>query len=258
MIETFVQQRVNDQDLWYSRIPQYLRSGTNPIEKTRFLGEICEIVDRIGSGPAAGSNAKPEGTNSGKSSPGAFPEDTKRQAPDAKAAKSSYVAADVASIAHPNREHFHDPDYTPTLKAMVAHVVATEGPIFEDLLVDRIARAHYLQRSGNQIRRRLMSLLPPGSQVDRKGEEVVVWPAGLEPGHPFPFRRDPTGERRHEDVPLEELASLAQPFVRLRMDDEGILRRMADEFGLERLRASARARFESALLIARIPTSTRR
>src|SRR6185437_1320658 len=40
MIETFVQQRVNDQDLWYSRIPQYLRSGTNPIEKTRFLGEI--------------------------------------------------------------------------------------------------------------------------------------------------------------------------------------------------------------------------
>jgi hypothetical protein len=179
--------------------------------------------------------------------------------PEATAAKSTlYVASDIASVAPPNRERFHDPDYTPTLKVMVAHVVATEGPIFEDLLVDRIARAHHLQRSGNQIRKRLMSLLPPGSQVDRKGDEAVVWPAGLEPGQPFPFRRDPTGERRHEDVPIEELASLAQPFARLRMDDEGILRRMADEFGLERLRASARARFESALLIARIPTSTRR
>ena len=47
MIETFVQQRVSDPDMWYSRIPQYLRTGTNPIEKTRFLEEICEIVDRI-------------------------------------------------------------------------------------------------------------------------------------------------------------------------------------------------------------------
>ena len=103
-----------------------------------------------------------------------------------------------------------------------------------------------------------MSLLPPGSQVDRKGDETVIWPAGLEPGRPFPFRRDPAGERQHEDVPLEELASLAQPFVRLRMDDEGILRRMADEFGLERLRASARARFESALLIARTPPPSHR
>ena len=171
---------------------------------------------------------------------------------------TTYAKAEVASAARPNRERFHDPDYTPTLKAMVAHVVATEGPIIEDLLVDRVARPHHLQRSGNQIRRLVMSLLPPGSQVDRKGDEVVAWPAGLEPGHPFPFRRDPTGERRHEDVPLEELASLAEPFLRLRMDDEGILRRMADEFGLERLRASARARFESALAIARITPPTRR
>ena len=47
MIETFVQQRVVDPDEWHSRIPQYLRIGTNAAEKNRFLEEICEIIERI-------------------------------------------------------------------------------------------------------------------------------------------------------------------------------------------------------------------
>jgi very-short-patch-repair endonuclease len=243
MIECFVRQQINDPDMWYSNVPQYLRAGTNPIEKTRFLDEICEIVDRIGSRSNPGFSAKPEGAKS---------EVIARPVPNTIAAgPQTYVTADVTSIAQPDRERFHDSIYTPTLTAMVALVVTTEGPILADLLVDRIARAHGLQRSGTQIRRRIMSLLPRSSQVDRKGDEVVVWPIGLEPGRPFPFRPDPTGGRGHESVPLEELASLAVPFLRLSLDAEGILRRMADEFGLERLRASARARFESALAIAR-------
>jgi very-short-patch-repair endonuclease len=246
MIERFVRQEINDPDMWYSNVPQYLRSGTNPIEKNRFLDEICEIVGRISSGSTSFS-AKPESAKSAV---------TARLVPKTTAASpKTYVTADVTRVARPDRESFHDPLYTPTLRAMVALVITTEGPILEDLLVDRIARAHRLQRSGTQIRRRVMSLLPPSSQVDRKGDEVVVWPAGLEPGRPFPFRPDPTGGRSHESVPLEELASLAAPFLRLRLDAEGILRRMADEFSLERLRASARARFESALAIARVSLS---
>ena len=47
MIETFVHQRVVDPDEWHSRIPQYLRMGTNAAEKNRFLDEICEIIERI-------------------------------------------------------------------------------------------------------------------------------------------------------------------------------------------------------------------
>jgi hypothetical protein len=48
MIETFVRQRITDSAQWYTHIPQYLRTGTNSVEKTRFLEEICEIIDRIG------------------------------------------------------------------------------------------------------------------------------------------------------------------------------------------------------------------
>jgi very-short-patch-repair endonuclease len=257
MIETFVVQRVSDPDMWHTRIPQYLRTGTDPAEKTRFLDEICEIVSRIAPVTRA-PGAKSENTTSARSSDASAPRSAATAAPEATTAKPTiYVTADVASIARPDRERFHDSDYTPTLRVMIAHVVATEGPIFEDLLIERIARAHDLQRSGNQIRRRVVGLLPLGSCVERKDDEVVVWPAGIQPGHPFPFRRDPTGERSHESVPLEELASLAQPFLRLRLDDEGILRRMADEFSLGRLRASARARFVSALAMARNSRSTR-
>jgi hypothetical protein len=62
-------------------------------------------------------------------------------------------------------------------------------------------------------------------------------------------------------VPLLELAAIALPFVRLRMDDELVLRKMAEQFGLGRLREATRARFEEALRIARqfvnsIPTKT--
>lgn len=143
MIETFVQQRISDFEMWYSRIPQYLRSGTNPIEKTRFLEEICEIVDRFDLETLL--SAKPASSKSAEPSRLTLTEDTAKPAPEAVACKpKTYAKADVASVALPNRDRFHDPEYTPILKAMVAHVVATEGPIIEDLLIDRIARAHHL------------------------------------------------------------------------------------------------------------------
>ena len=56
-----------------------------------------------------------------------------------------------------------------TLKAMIAHVIDAEGPIFEDVLVDRIARAHGMQRSGNQIRRRVHCASACGRFEDRRG-----------------------------------------------------------------------------------------
>ena len=47
MIETFVTQRITEPGQWYDKIPQYLRTGTNPVEKMRFLESICEIIERV-------------------------------------------------------------------------------------------------------------------------------------------------------------------------------------------------------------------
>lgn len=47
MIETFIEQRLVDEGDWFVRVPQFQRRGTNPAEKARYLGDICEIVAKI-------------------------------------------------------------------------------------------------------------------------------------------------------------------------------------------------------------------
>jgi hypothetical protein len=228
MIETFVHKRVADPDEWHSRIPQYLRIGTNAAEKNRFLDEICEIIERI---------REPEnpGTDGGTrvASVGPPPEIITVTAMEGSSTEqTAYAVADLAAVGRPNRELFYDGAYSATLRAMIVHVINAEGPIFEDVLVDRIARAHGMQRSGSQIRRRVVALLPANvSRVD-EGERTVVWPPNKDAGAIHFFRKDDTGVRGHEDVPLNELAAIALPFIRLRMDDESVLPRWLNNLTL--------------------------
>jgi len=66
-----------------------------------------------------------------------------------------------------------------------------------------------------------------------------------------PFRADAGAGRGHGDVPIRELASIAVSLVRLRMDDESILRRMAETVQVGRLREATRSRMLAALAIAK-------
>src|SRR5207245_2865665 len=68
---------------------------------------------------------------------------------------------------------------------------------------------------------------------------------------PVPYRSSSREIRSYADIPIIELAGLAGPFARLRMNDEQVLRRMAEQFELGRLREAARARFERAITLAR-------
>ena len=68
----------------------------------------------------------------------------------------------------------------------------------------------------------------------------------------MPYRLSSKDVRSHADIPIIELAGLAGPFVRLRMNDEQVLRRMAEQFELGRLREAARTRFETAIKFARL------
>lgn len=47
LIETFVEQRVVDEDDWFQRVPQYQRRNTSGPEKQRFFADVCDIVARI-------------------------------------------------------------------------------------------------------------------------------------------------------------------------------------------------------------------
>jgi hypothetical protein len=143
-----------------------------------------------------------------------------------------------------------DGRYQTTLREMISHVVTTEAPIYEDLLVDRIARAHGFQRSGSNIYQIVSKMISRGHARSNDDDRLVIWSNGASPNKPHPFRESRDGIRSHLDVPIAELASLALPFVRLRMSDEEVIRRLADVFQLGRLREGARARFEKALAVA--------
>ena len=180
-------------------------------------------------------------TEAGKGLPGVGSEDN-----------SVYRFADLTSEGfEPNRDSFYEPTYRPTLRRMVARVIEIEGPIFEDCLVSRIAAAHGFGRTGGQIRSTIAGVIERRLPftIEGEGEEKrkILWPEGADSGA-FPvFRRGP---RDHSDIPLVELVSLAREFIDEGSNDEEALKRMAESFELQRLRASTRARFEAAVRLA--------
>ena len=242
MIETFITQRITDPNEWFSLIPQYLRTGTNPEEKLKFLDAICSLIERIDdSGNRATSGGQIDQASE-KASEIKLPIENKPHV---------YTVADPTVIRGLDKDQFYEKTYAPVLREMVAHVVSVEGPIFEDILVDRIARAHGLKRSGNLITQRVINFLPSNISRSTEGLRNVIWPSGKQAGKVHTFRKDVSQTRNHEDTPVEELAAIALPFLRLRMSDEEVLRKIAEEFSLGSLRDVTRLRFMKALAIAR-------
>ena len=73
---------------------------------------------------------------------------------------------------------FFEPAYDATLRAMIEHVIALEGPVLEEVLVRRIARAHGWVRSGRRIVERVVGI---ASQVGRQMSEdtgTFFWSRG--------------------------------------------------------------------------------
>ncbi len=48
LIETFIEQRIEDEADWFARVPLYQRRNTSGPERQRFLADVCDIVSRIG------------------------------------------------------------------------------------------------------------------------------------------------------------------------------------------------------------------
>lgn len=150
----------------------------------------------------------------------------------------------------PRPETFYDTAYRPVLRRMTAQVIATEGPIFDDLLVRRIARAHGFARAAGRIRETVLDVVeykfPRTMEDDRK----IFWPENSDTVTVFPFRRASLEERDHTDIPLAEIASLAKSFLEQGSDAAEAAILIGRELGLGRLREAARVRFELAAKMA--------
>jgi hypothetical protein len=144
----------------------------------------------------------------------------------------------------PDQQAFFKEAYAPALHAMVARVVAQEGPIRDRILVERIARAHGIGRSDEAVRRRILSQArwTAWLQPDPWGG-VFAWPLETSPGA-WRIARPPASPadlRRVEDIALEELAAALRG---AKGEDPEV--QAARFFGVQRLSTAGRARMNAA------------
>lgn len=164
-----------------------------------------------------------------------------------------YRRADLSSIAV-DSSRFYDPDYIPVLRELITAIVQTEGPIRDELLVRRIARIHGFQRTGGQIRNRVLSLAKRQFMKSREDIGEFFWPDQEAIRNWRVFREVyPDDDRTLGDIPFEELKVLAHLVLAQGYDGEDALRRMAAYCGIVRLTGNIRSRLQRALDYARGP-----
>ena len=160
----------------------------------------------------------------------------------------SYRVADVADSGFaPDADLFYDLEHRHRIRAMVSHVIEVEGPIYDDLLVHRIARAHGFARAAGRIRDLVTAAVEPRVPRTVDDGRTLYWPLDGDPSALVPFRGTVEGKRDHGDVPLVELAWLARSYQQTGADREETIRRMATTMGLAKLREGTRKRFEQSM-----------
>lgn len=144
---------------------------------------------------------------------------------------------------------FHDPSYDSVLSAMVQWVIEHEGPIQDAVLARRIARAHGFQRTGARIQDRVEQIAHKLCRSTEETGTTFYWPRGVPLGAHVTFRwaADEESVRSVEEICQEELLFLARQLLDKGARGETALVAMAREMGLQKLRATTRARLELVL-----------
>lgn len=159
--------------------------------------------------------------------------------------KTQYVTSQLdASSYLPDPELFYAEEYVPRLTAMIEHVIDTEGPIHEEVLVRRIARHHGYKRAGRQIREIVLSIakLRRGKSVEDVG--MFFWRKGTIKDRFAPARyegRDPE-LRKIEYICKEEIQAINESLTTRNSPIE-----IARRIGVARLSQKARNRLTEAV-----------
>lgn len=160
----------------------------------------------------------------------------------------TFVEADLGAAGYSgNPDAFFEPTYDTTLLDMIDHVIGVEGPIRDEVLARRIARAHNWSRTGARIQDRVVRLAEKHFLPRQEDVGVFFWPKDSCENALVGFRRPQSGNVRSVDeVSLSELASLACQYRDDGHDEESALPLMARELGLLKLRAASRERLQLA------------
>lgn len=163
----------------------------------------------------------------------------------ANATQGNYSATDLSAF-KADPDLFFEFSYRPTLQAMVDAIIAHEAPLREDVLGQRIARAHGWLRTGARIRDQIALHL---RRLERTQESpgVFLWQPGTVSSR-YPFRQPQSEEHRRplSDICLPELVDFILSY-RAALDEADPPLVYARLLQLERLAASSRERLEEAI-----------
>lgn len=158
---------------------------------------------------------------------------------------AAYVYADLDQERHPaDPERFYSEDYETPLAAMIDHVIDTEGPIHEDVLVRRIVRYHGFQRAGRQIRDIVIKIAKRHRSHTREEVGLFFWSrgAGKERHAPARYKGRDAELRSVKYICKEELRAIK---AALSLGDDPV--ELARALGISRLSQGARKRLSKAL-----------
>ncbi len=145
-----------------------------------------------------------------------------------------------------NQSRFFDPEYDTELKDLALLVVQTEAPVYSDIVVRRIARAHGFARTGNRIKDRITDLLD-GTTTTQDENRAVFW-NNTTPPKSIPYRHAKANQERRaiDDIPPQELLGLALENKTI-LSAEDQAKAFAAKLGVARLTKAARKRLENVL-----------
>ncbi len=128
---------------------------------------------------------------------------------------------------------------------MIRHVVEVEGPVRDDVLARRIARAHGWARTGGRIKERIMALATVHVLTSHEDFGVFLWPGDDTTCAVF-RRPDSPDPRPVDEIALPELIALAGEVGAPGLPDDEAITAMARRAGLHKLRSAARERLAMA------------
>lgn len=144
-------------------------------------------------------------------------------------------------------ESFYEESYDPVLIELIRNTLLSEAPIADDLLVQRIARAHDFKRTGRLIRERVMTLVDDHFHLRQDPVNgFFVWLAENDFQAMVTFRIPVEGDntRSIEEISCEEIVAAA-----LHADSERSAIQIARTFGNKRLTATGKERIEAAIAL---------
>lgn len=196
--------------------------------------DLPEAVDVLDGGPL----------RKGTDTPPAGGDDEAENLPAPAVSDAVYRIADLSGFAtEPDR--FYDESYGPRIAAMVEAVLAAESPVREDIVTQRIARAHGWLRTGSRIKAQIAQHLAVADRTQETSGDFLWLPGTV--CERLPFRTSPGAHRRAlDEIPLAELVFLvsSQPHL-LDAKDPPLL--LARSIGIDRLSNPARMRLHLAI-----------